>query len=79
MIVLVVYVARNCLEHIQSQWEKSVQFPANYQQQQNISDISAEDTSNKFKKWNIKYNKDRKWIKGKWSSNIFSKMTNDVK
>ena len=50
MIVLAVYVTENWLEHIQSQWEKSVQFLENYCQQPNISGDSAEDTSNKFNK-----------------------------
>ena len=33
MIDLVVYVAGNCLEPIQTQCERTVQFPANYNQE----------------------------------------------
>ena len=32
MINSIVYVARNCLEHIQTQFEKTVPFLANYHQ-----------------------------------------------
>ena len=80
MIVLTVYVTENWLEHIQSQWEKSVQFPANYRQQPNISSVNVQkiqaiNLRNEIVKWN----KNWKWTKEKWSNNIFGKMTNDVK
>ena len=77
MIIVAVYIIRNWLEPIHSQGEKSVQFLANYHQQPKISGDSANDTSNKFKKWNTKYNKNWKWTKKEWSNNIFSKFTND--
>ena len=50
MIKLVVYLAENCLEHIQTQCEKQFHFQQTTTNNQNISGDSAIDKNNKIEK-----------------------------